>query len=304
MATLISESFVNALIPMIWNFYYEGFRQVEDVRSQLFSVERSSLDQERYQGISPIDDRPMEQYATTGTIGHFTQLDSWETNIPNIEYAADLLITRRMLDDNKYTQLKQQARELGRAFAIRVQREAASIFNNAVSTTHDGPDGVPLLSNAHPRSKYDNTSANQGDNLGATGVSEANIEAGRVAMMEFLDANGNPNPAVATKLVVPPKGQAAARKIAQSQFAINNTDNNAINPQYGQYEVITWPFLTDSDCWFLIDGTLAGNHLHWQVHTPMEILTFRDSQVATRLQFYARYGYGWSDSHFVYGFKS
>ena len=305
MATLISESFVNALLPMIWNFYYEGFRQVEDTRAEIFNVERSSLDKERYQGISPIDDRPMEQYRNTGTIGHFQQYPSWETEIPNLEYAADLLITRRMLDDNQYTQLKQQARELGRSFAIRVQREAASVFNNAVSTGHlFSNSNKPLLADDHPAGPLDRSAANQWDNLGATGVTEMNIEAGRVAMMEFKDVNGNPNPAVPNILLVPPKGQSEARKIAESQFTINQAEGNAINPQWGQYRVITWPYLTNADSWFLIDGTLASNHLHWQVHSPMEILTFRDSQVATRLQFYARYGFGFSDPHFVYGFTA
>ena len=132
-------------------------------------------------------------------------------------------------------------------------------------------------------------------------LAEANVQDAATKMMEFLDANGNPNPAIGNILLVPPKGRPIARKISESEFAINEADNNAINPQSGQYLVVTSPFLTNRDSWFMIDSTLSKTYLHWQTHTPLEITYSRDNQVAFRFQMYARYGYGWSDPHFVFG---
>ena len=299
---ILSENFANALIPQIWNWFEIGFSTVPRVRDELFSITRSTKDRERYQGIGSIDDAPMDLYKDTGRIGQVTYDPGYETEIMNEEYSVDLIVTRKMIEDSQYTQLRQQTQKLGRMFGQRVEREAASVFNNGVSANHHGADGVPLLSNSHPRGRF-NTGVTW-DNLGASGLDATKLAAGRIAMRGFTDDVGNPNPSVPNILLVHPDLEDTAIELTQSRFTIDQSKNNAVNPQFGRYRIIAWDYLTDSNAWFLIDSTQAGEHLHWQVRTPLEITQSMPTNVQIKYSLYVRYGKGFSASNWVYGYTS
>lgn len=94
-------------------------------------------------------------------------------------------------------------------------------FNNKFAAGVDGRAGVGF---GFPQTAIGSKAA----------LSEANFEAGKQQMASMKKSNGTPLGTMATKLVVGPSNEAAARKIVQREFL----DNGASNPYYNNVEIV------------------------------------------------------------------
>ena len=298
----LTEEFANALLPDIYQFFELGRQEVPDVRSEIFNIERSTLDSERMQGLGAIDYTPMSQYQEQGRIGQAESSPGFEVTIKHQTWSMELPVDRALIEDSQYSIINNHAMRLGRAYAVKVQKDAADLFNNAenlVTRPYPSPDGKALLADDHPLGPNNPTTW---DNLGGSGVTAANIKAGRAAMMRFKNDVGHIAPAIPNILLVGPDAEDDALEITKSQYSIDSNKNNAINPQYGRYRLIVWPFLeTGQHGWFLIDSTLAQSTLKWYSRRPLEITINRPNTERIVFQLSARYSYGYSDARFVYG---
>lgn len=214
------------------------------------------------------------------------------------EWVNGFQITRKMRDDMQYEGIFASASELATSFARKRRKDAASVFNNATSSSYLGFDGKALCANDHPRSRTDTT--NTVDNLGALALTAENLETAVVNMQEFGDDLGEEIVIMPDTLVVPRALRKKALEITGSP-QVPDSGNNAINVQSGMWNVVVDPYLTSTTAWWIVDSTLSRRFLKWYDRVPVEFAGTEDFETMVwKYRGYARYGYGWSDWRQIY----
>lgn len=168
-------------------------------------------------------------------------------------------ITRNAVMDNLYkSQFPQQAKSLKDSLIITKETLAASVFNNATSSSFLMGDGQPLLSTAHVTAvgTYSNTFAVQVD------LSQVALQDAIVAAQGLVDAAGVLRSYVPVKLAVPRNNQFAAKRIMGSQFD-PNTANNSVNPLYNRGDYLPQgycvnQYFTDQNAWYVLTDAPEG----------------------------------------------
>jgi hypothetical protein len=93
-----------------------------------------------------------------------------------------------------------------------------------------------------------------------------------------------------------------AYEIVGSQGKVDTANNNA-NVHYGQYEVIEWNYLTDTNNWFLIDSAMMKDFgLVWIDRVKGEFGFVEDfDTLQGKWRAYARWGNAWVDWRWLLG---
>ena len=245
-----------------------------------------------------------------GAIG----IDAWKNyenskNVPEVdfdqgykqtythkEYAVDFGVERKDIADNNFVEVFRVVDRIGDSASLFRETEAASIFNNAF-TVASGADGTYLCSDSHPLSPQ-KTGVTQDNNF-ALALTKANVRTVREAMMAFTDDNGNKMGITPNMLLVPPALEDDAIEIVNSTLNPDNA-NNTINPLEGSLELIVWPYLTDTDAWFLT--TDVPNGMKHFVRAPLTQGMDGDFDTGNvRYKARERYSFGVSDPLGIYG---
>jgi phage major head subunit gpT-like protein len=269
----------------------------EDPIMSLYNIASTKKAQVVNQGYGGLGDVP----AYTGAIDYdgFELLYS-PTYIPG-EYAKGIAIERKLIDDDEYGVMNDRVSMLGISFDRTVIKFAASVFVNAftASAPYLGPDGVALCSASHPNSPSDATT--QG-NTGTTALSAQAVIDTKKQMLRFKDSKANPVALMPDTLLVPLELEPVAQEIVKSVGKPDTANNNA-NVSQGAYRVLTSPFLTDTNNWFMIDSRLAKRFLRWYWRIPPELAESPDSDfnLVLRLRGYMRLTYGWDFWGWIYG---
>lgn len=298
MAPMRSSNWAELLIPVIYQFYDIGRSLRPTLRESLFNVLRSNRSKEESVGYGGISSDAWDNYAKSGQKSMVDFDKGYTATYNHIEYPVQFMIERRLMDDDQYGIIAgERARKLGISAAQKMERDAASVFNNAFSTSFNGPDGKPLCSTTHPRNP--NKSGNL-SNSGTAALSAANLGLARQALMATEDDAGNILGMTPDTLLVPPELEDAALEIVNSVQDPTNA-NNTINPQAGRYQVVPWHYLTDSNNWFVIDSVWMRESLKWYERVPLEIRLVDESTTEAVYEAYMRYSFGWDDWRWVYG---
>jgi phage major head subunit gpT-like protein len=297
-APLISQAWADALEPGIREWFWLGYNRRQTLRDKLYNVIPSIKDTEHYEMFGAI---ATDAWNNLGVSGRATAVGydrGYKANIQNGEFGVELPIRRTFLEDNLYSNILNPAMMLGDSAALKMEIDAASVFNNATTAgVYAGPDAVALASASHPNGP--DVSGTQ-SNAGSLTLTPANIETSRLAMWAYTDDKGGLIGATPNTLLVPPALEYAAR---QSVLSINDptTANRADNPRAGAYNIIMWPFLTSSTRWLLIDSNLMKQKLIWQERIPLDIhLKQEDTSVFATWIARMRYGYGFTDWRWCY----
>jgi phage major head subunit gpT-like protein len=290
--------FTNVVAPLRTVFYdqLEAAIRLGQGVADLYNMQTSSDASERNQGMGGFSDIP--EY--TGAVDYESPDVLYQKTYEHAEYAKGFAVRRKLVDDEKYGVISNQASQLGLAFGRTVMRSMHSTFNNATSTAtpYVGGDGVALCSNSHPLSPED---ADTQDNLGTTALSVDAMIAAEQAMMGFTDSKGNPMVVVPDTLIVPLGLKATAETIVGSPLrsGVGNNDANTLSG----YKVVVSPYLTDSNNWFLVDSMLAKQYLNFYWRVPIEFTADpkSDFDLEMRMRGYMRYSFGFDHWAWVYG---
>lgn len=255
MAVLTSTNFGALLYPGLRKIYDDTFKQLPDYLKEIYSVNTSSSVEEKEHSVGEFG--LMEEW--TGQVKYDTTRLGWEIRYIHKKYSNGFIVERELYDDERYGVIRKRPKALARSVFNTRQIHAASLFNNAFSSSYPIYDGQPLISDSHP--DYPGASTYQ-SNLLNLALTADNLEQARIAMMEFKDDRRNLIGVNPDTLIVPPALRQPALEIVQSEGKPDTTDNN-VNIHKGQYKVIVWPFLTDSTAWFLMDKQLANMFLQW-----------------------------------------
>ena len=198
--------------------------------------------------------------------------------------ALAFALTEEAIEDNLYDRLgARYTKALARSMAHTKQVKAASVLNNAFSSSFTGGDGVALVSDSHPLTGG-GTFSNRPSTY--TDLNETSLEDALISVSTFVDDRNMVIALQGTKLIVPPQLQFVVDRLLQTPGRVSTSDNdiNAIR-NMGMvpegYSVNN--FLTDTDAWFLLTDCPDGfkhlrDHLFQLLWKVTLILAMSDSK--------------------------
>ena len=215
--------------------------------------------------------------------------------------ALAFAITEEAVEDNLYDKLSARyTRALARSMSNTKQVKAASVLNNAFSSSYAGGDGVSLVNSAHPTAmggNWSNTLATQAD------LNETSLEQALIDISLFIDERGLKIAQRGIKLIVPPQLQFTSERLLKSEQRVGTADNDINAIRSGSYlpgGFTVNHFLVDPDAWFV--KTDAPNGLKHFVRSPLKTALEGDFDTGNvRYKARERYSFGWSDPRGIYG---
>lgn len=296
---LIREGWSQSLEPGIREWFFNGYNRRPNMASEFFGIQNSEKYQEHFHSFGAISPDAWDLFKSTGQVPSVSYDAGYKTTFTNATYMVELPIQRELIEDNRYSEIIDATTRLGDSAALKREKDAASVFVNAFSSSFVGGDGVALCSDSHPHSP--NKAGTTQDNNFALSLTADNVETVRQAMMAFTDDTGELVGVMPNLLIVPPELENQAKVITQSEYKIGSMDND-INPQRGRFSYLVWHYLTDANAWFMVDSTLMKMSLIWFNRIPLNI--YRKNQDDSVFAVYVarmRYSYGWRDWRWIAG---
>ena len=166
-------------------------------------------------------------------------------------YVKAARLTMESIEDNVYQDLlPMYAKEIAKSLVYTKDEKRAEILNNATTSGENGPDGVVMLSTAHPL-QAGGTSSNR---LATDAdLSEDALESMVILVDGFLNPDGLKSMYDAKYLVVPTDLKYEACRIMKGKMQTNSAEHNinAINQRGDVEDYLVWKRLSDTDQWFV-----------------------------------------------------
>lgn len=296
------EELVALDAPMTKQFWL-GYGAVGDQRRasmipSLFNVQGSDTATEKSFGVGTLGSDGWEDFERAGRVPYGSVNKGWEVVYEHREFARGVVVERKLIDDNNTRIAFGNANQLGDSAFRKREKDAASVFNNAFSTSHRGPDGRPLVATDHPFSAEDSSTYS---NKGTSALTADTVGASRVDMGKFTDDTGDIMDVTADLLIVPPELEDAAFKLTRSGLDPDSA-NNAVNPQAGRFRYAVWHYLTDANNWFMAEQRRMRQFLNWFERVPLEFAAEQDfDTLMRRYRAYMRYSFGFDDARWLIG---
>ena len=286
------EPGLNALFGLEYSNY-------ENEHAEIFSVESSDRAFEEEVMLSGFGEA-----AVKGEGASITYDDAQEVYTSRYSHetiALAFALTEEAIEDNLYDKLASRyTKALARSMAVTKQIKAASILNNAFSSSAPGGDGKELCATDHPTL----SGANLRNELSvAADLSETSLEQALIDIAAFTDERGLKIAVRGMKLIIPKELQFTADRIMKSTLRVGTADNdiNAIkNMGMVPQGYTVNHYLTDPDAFFI--KTDAPNGL--KMFQRVAIKTGMEGDFETgnvRYKARERYAFGWSDPRGIFG---
>ena len=173
--------------------------------------------------------------------------------------ALAFALTEEAIEDNLYDRLgARYTKALARSMAHTKQVKAASVLNNAFSSSFTGGDGKALVATDHPL-QGGGTLSNRPSTY--SDLNETSLEDAIISVSTFVDDRNMVIALQGKKLVIPPQLQFVADRLLQTPGRVGTSDNdiNAIKNMGMVSDGYTVNnFLTDNDAWFLMTDCPDG----------------------------------------------
>jgi phage major head subunit gpT-like protein len=235
-----------------------------------------------------------------GAIEYVEPTRGWTVRIEHQEYIQAIEIERRFLDDNKYREITNVVGMMGMSAARTREKHAASVFNNAFSSSYTGGDGKALSATDHP---YSPDNAGTQSNKGTLALNATNIGTTIGLMRALKGGSGEHLNIMPDTVLVPPALESAAYVALNTPLAVGSANNDLNYLASQRYRVIVWKYLEDTTDWYLIDSSLMRRSLYWFERVPIEFTVDPKSvyELKMRTRGYMRYSFGWTDWRWIYG---
>lgn len=178
-------------------------------------------------------------------------------------FALGFEISEEMREDDQYGLMLDLAGDLGRSSRYTAELYGHDVYNNGfTSAKYVGRDGQPLFSVSHPVVGTGGLAANRP--AVDVDLSQAALEAAWGAFQGSVDDRGMPIDLQPVVLLVHPDNVLFARRLLESaRYPGGNT--NDINPLENALRIVSSPYLTDRDAWFLLaDMSEIDVRFYWR----------------------------------------
>jgi len=286
------EPGLNALFGLEYDRY-------DNEHTEIFDTENSDRAFEEEVMLSGFGQAPVKGEGSA--ISYDTAGEAFTARYTHETIALAFAITEEAVEDNLYDKLSARyTRALARSMSNTKQVKAASVLNNAFSSSFTGGDGVSLINSAHPTTgggNLSNTLATQAD------LNETSLEQSLIDIAAFIDERGLKIALRGMKLIIPSALQFTAERILKSEQRVGTADNDINAIKTGGYMPQGFcvnHFLTDPDAFFI--KTDAPNGMKHFVRSPIKTAMEGDFETGNaRYKARERYSFGWSDPRAMYG---
>ena len=285
------EPGLNALFGLEYDRY-------ENEHSEIFDEETSDRAFEEEVMLAGFTTAPVKEEGSAITFDSAQETYTARYTMETIALAFS--ITEEAIEDNLYDRLASRyTKALARSMAQTKQIKAASILNNAFSTSSPIGDGAALCSSSHP-----SLSGNQRNQLStAADLNETSLEQMLIDISGITDERGLKGSIRGTKLIIPKELQIIAERLMATNLRTATADNdvNALRsmgmlPQGASVN----HFLTDTDAFFI--KTDAPNGFKLFNRSPIKTAMEGDFDTGNmRFKARERYSFGVSDWRCVFG---
>ena len=285
------EPGLNALFGLEYDRY-------ENEHSEIFDEETSDRAFEEEVMLAGFTTAPVKEEGSAITFDSAQETYTARYTMETIALAFS--ITEEAIEDNLYDRLASRyTKALARSMAQTKQIKAASILNNAFSTSSPIGDGAALCSSSHP-----SLSGNQRNQLStAADLNETSLEQMLIDISGITDERGLKVAIRGTKLIIPKELQFIAERLMATNLRTATADNdiNALRSMgmLPQGAVVNH-FLTDTDAFFI--KTDAPNGFKLFNRSPIKTAMEGDFDTGNmRFKARERYSFGVSDWRGFYG---
>jgi phage major head subunit gpT-like protein len=300
-----SSDIPGLLLPGLKTAFFNTFTEQAHQWSQIATMIPSDKDSEHYAwlGATPgvnefIDER------RTGDMSEYDYI------IKNRTWESTIAVDRAALEDDQYGQVamrvKQMASGATSAIDILVFDMLAGGFVNPCY------DGLPFFG-VHPLGKPGQSAPGVQSNMGTDGLGALALQSAITKMMRYQNDQGRPMGIIPDVLVVPPELYWEAAQLLNSAFfpdpAPIGSQDLAMNPLKGLLRLVTSPYLTDPQDWYLFDTKRVVKAIILQMRKDFEFEALEQSSETGFMRdefFYgvrARYNAGYGDWRACYGSK-
>ena len=293
----LRSNFGDLLEPVFREVFDDRYSEIPQVFPSIFHENTSTKAYEQDSAVTGFG--LLDVAGENETLQYEDPIQMYDTTYQHLKYQKGFKVSRELYEDDLYNVMKKKPSALARSARRTAEYYAASVFNNAFTSTVTGGDAKALCSVAHPRVD----GGTDQSNASATGIvlNDDNLETGRLAMRAQLDDKGMRIMAKARTLLVPAALEKTARILTQSNGRPETSDND-INVYQGDLRVVVWDYLTSSTAWYLIDDQLHELNWFWRVKPEFKQDNSFDTDAAlfkTRV----RFSKGWSDWRGTWGSK-
>ena len=284
------EPGLNALFGLEYNRY-------ENEHSEIFEEEASDRAFEEEVMLGGFSTAPVKSEG--GAISFDDAQETYTARYTHETIALAFSITEEAIEDNLYDRLASRyTKALARSMAQTKQIKAASILNNAFSSSSPIGDGAALCSSSHP-----SLSGNQSNILSvASDLNETSLEQMLIDIAGITDERGLKVAIRGMKLIIPKELQFIAERVLNSNLRVGTADNdpNAIrNMGMLPQGAVVNHFLTDTDAFFIMTDAPNG----FKMFNRAAIKTAMEGDFDTgnmRFKARERYSFGVSDWRSVF----
>lgn len=248
MSPIVRGQFAEFLAPGLNMRTFNKYREKPEIYRQIVNVKDSTRAYEEdfaYSGFGPL--------AQKGEL-ESTILDEpvklGGVRFIHKTYALGFEISEEMREDDQYNLMMDLAGDLGKSSRYTAELYGHDVYNNGFATTkYVGRDGKALFATDHPVAGTGGTLGNRP--TVDTDLSQAALEAAWTNFQTQLDDRGMPIDMQPMRLLVHPSNVLFARRLLESS-GYPGGNNNDINPIYNMLTIVSSPYLTDADAWFIL----------------------------------------------------
>ena len=304
---MLSEQWPRNVLPILrneWNIRMDAY---PSAAAQFYNVLTSRAASEYSQGIGELGQVPEYNSSAAEGASSAIQYDSfallYEKTFTHKQYAKGIEISRLLMLTAQQNNIVRKAQNLGTSFGKTISVFQSSVFNNAFSSSYLGGDSKALCATDHPRNTVDSTAI---DNKGTSALSYAAIIATLQAGKKMTDDRGDVMPIIYDTLYVPTELYATAIEETKGLYKPGSADftasalNNGVAPGL---RIIEDPLLTDANNWFMIDSTMAKQHLlwYWLERPTFTMDPTSDYNLVARYRGTFACSFGFDDFRFIFG---
>lgn len=253
MAINLEQNFRNffgvSALPALDEIFFDQYEQAEDPRSKLFNMESSDREIMQKAGVTSLGLLNQISEAEQAPKDSFNQ--SYYKTYTMLKYAKAIGISDEMIQDDRFDMISKMVKSLARSSRETQLFTAMNIFNNSFSSETSW-DGVAIISASHPTEV-----GNQSNAQTAADLSYSSLATAEQSFRQIQDGRGKQLLIKPKILLVSESDRQNALEIVQSPYKAGTANNNinALGAD-GGLTVISSPYLTDSDAWFLLSDPM------------------------------------------------
>lgn len=280
----------------------------ESIAAKIFKKVNSTHWAESYGSLTAIDDFKPTPENGAYPISDFEQ--GYSKLIKNYTWKNSFAISREMLEDGNLINLRKQPAGFMTSFDRTRERYFASLLGGALQGQKkvtfggevfdiSGADEAPLFSNVHKGKVSKKNIVNAFTNE----FTAENLGKAATAMQNMKGDNDETLGLVPDTILIP-NIETIKSKVwaAIGSEKVPGSSNNDYNYQFGNWNVIIWPYLNDfigtlAEPWILMDSNYMqeSDVAIWQERIPLTVKSVVDENDANRWKGRARFGGGFVD---------